>query len=1043
MDASSAELDCIYEVQRLMYDESKQSTHTNPLGSFGSNQNHNTKRDRNETSTSTKPKRENNITNRNETNNNNNSVHKDDDDTDTTRDEQCHQNHHSTTSSNNTKEESDVLFSSNFGRAASEDRFSHTINSTTTETERHGNEEVISTTTRGASERDGCRKEVHLLESNSVAATVSEDDDAMEQSARCVQDVHRRIHVIAVPHPLPRRSRSGEAVRSVREDLFPEKARTDDCRDVLVDMARSSACHLDSNIGSRQSNHKDSESKINCVPCSVSDASIAEGHESSHLEVQGCLPIFDNDHRLRILERSTDFRHGSTCSGGHRCGQGVRQHHGPSRKDVCNDNTVHTLDATRCVSNRGVDHADKLSDEVKSTVPPLRNELDRRKVESSSSDPSTHDRSQRRVGTEEHSKRRTATDGEERSPSGIDPAILSPFGRRHADEIPLLGSSGDSSSRRDGQHDRLVGGIPSHADGSDDERDDIAISTMIESCHEFKVDSNRHRLFAKRPTKIARAEHAHLPLHTQTPPLKKLSWDIADSIIKIAATDGEQRVWFATTKAYRDQSVAIQLYSDRDFKQDVDTDPYLFGNDLQNMIDSEFAIDSGLTVEQFEATQNFAYVKLFLVIESKPSGDRRRIIGWPRSLNPCEKKVIAELAKQHAKVRWYSASDVRNRGVKFSYAASIDFKKFFQQFLLHSKNFFAFKFKGRVYFLSSIPTGAVYPPLFAQALSRAILQLAVRTACVEHLVEYDCCIDNLRLCSDNLHALWAAWFELLHICDALGATIGEMNPPPREHQSPYTYLGMLFYDEGSPSVKLASKSISKIDSAIELLSSRRTVLVVDAIALFGQTVWATTVTNFKLGRLYYVIKFIRRIQRRELNDDTNIWPSIVDTWIAALTEMKTAAFTTVAVTSEVITYTDASDDGWGVVVVGFGDRMLRVFAGKWSPEERSNDINVRELRAIRIGVRLLSKLTCELNEPIGVHFRVDNTTARSWTMRSRAPKFVPNQIALELDREAVEANLHILTVDYVRSEHNISDKASRKFSSKSTASAHEVGEMGD
>ena len=142
--------------------------------------------------------------------------------------------------------------------------------------------------------------------------------------------------------------------------------------------------------------------------------------------------------------------------------------------------------------------------------------------------------------------------------------------------------------------------------------------------------------------------------------------------------------------------------------------------------------------------------------------------------------------------------------------------------------------------------------------------------------------------------------------------------------------------------------------------------------------------------------------------------------------MKTTAFTTVNVKSEVITYTDASDDGWGVVVVGFGNRMLRVFAGKWSSEERNDDINVRELRAIRIGIRLLRKLADESNEQIGVHLRVDNTTARSWTIRSRAPKFIQNEIALQLNREAVEANLHILTVDYVRSEHKRDIHANRE-----------------
>ena len=565
---------------------------------------------------------------------------------------------------------------------------------------------------------------------------------------------------------------------------------------------------------------------------------------------------------------------------------------------------------------------------------------------------------------------------------------------------------------------------------------------MIDGVQKFHLQNVRHRLFAKRPTQVAREDDAHLPLHVQFPPLPKLSWNKADEIIRTAATAGEERVWFETTRAYRDADAARVLYSTRPKVEDVTSDALLFGNDLQQLIHSNFAIDPRLTVKQFESDGNFAYVKLFPVIEMKPEGHRRREIAWPRSCNVCEQKIVADLLQfQHAKVRWYSAVEVRDRGVRLSFAASIDFKKFFQQFELITKQFFAFQFQGQVYFLSSIPTGAVFPPIFAQALSRAILAMSVRKAGVEHLVEFDCCIDNLRLCSDNLHALWAAWHEMLHTCNELGATIGETNPPPIGVQSSYTYLGILFHAKNLPTASLSEKSLQKIESAIGLLSSRREVLVVDVLAIFGQTVWASTVTDFKLGNLYHVIKFVRRIQRRDLDEVVSIWPSIVELWISSLKEMKTKVFTFTSVENSVVIFTDASDDGWGVVIVNLEGCSLRVFAGKWSDEERKSDINVRELRAVRIGMRILGDILKQESSTTGVHLRIDNTTARAWTLRSRAPKFEANQIALDIDREASEFNLKILTADYVPSARNISDAASRMFS-KTTASAQQVGEIG-
>ena len=197
-----------------------------------------------------------------------------------------------------------------------------------------------------------------------------------------------------------------------------------------------------------------------------------------------------------------------------------------------------------------------------------------------------------------------------------------------------------------------------------------------------------------------------------------------------------------------------------------------------------------------------------------------------------------------------------------------------------------FPFRGDVFALATVPTGAVFPPLFAQALSRAVLLLAIRASDTTAYVSCDCLIDNLRITSDNLHALWCTWHEILHLSRRLGATIGDMCPPPVGIPRPYVYLGMQFdLTDGAPCVALAPKSKAKISDAILKITSGASLSVIEVLSLFGLTVWACTVTGYKLGRLYHVLKFARGRQKMPLQAETKIWRSIRGKWAQALVEM--------------------------------------------------------------------------------------------------------------------------------------------------------------
>jgi hypothetical protein len=540
-----------------------------------------------------------------------------------------------------------------------------------------------------------------------------------------------------------------------------------------------------------------------------------------------------------------------------------------------------------------------------------------------------------------------------------------------------------------------------------------------------------YRMYAKRPTQIATIEHTSLPLHVQSPPVPFLSWEIADHIMRLAASQADETMWFTASSVYRDESCARVLFENRDATRDVDGEALLLGNDIDLLIESKFAVATNQTLKQFNAlnNSNVCCIKLFSTVEHRTTV-RRRMIGWPASLNIAEKAIVTQLEKQHVKVRFYSAREVRDNSVKFTYAASLDFKKFYQQFELLIKHFWIFTVNANVFMLSTIPTGAVFPPLFTQALSRTLLALAIRCANVEDRVNFDCCIDNLRLLSDDLDALWAAWHELIALCKHLGATIGEMNPPPATHTPiSYTYLGMFNSNiDGVACVELAVKSKDKLRRAIDVIHSAVPMLVVDALALFGQTIWACTVTNFQLGRLYHVIKFIRRTQRNDLNSLTKVWPSIVQLWTSALEEMITKTFVQQdAATSTATMFTDASESGWGVVILDYLDRPIRIFAGRWSPCESKESINMLELRALRIGIRILAALKSS-TEVLAINAFIDNTTARAWATRARAPRWCANQLALSVDDELRSNSIQLKSITYVESARNIADKPSRMYS---------------
>jgi hypothetical protein len=118
-------------------------------------------------------------------------------------------------------------------------------------------------------------------------------------------------------------------------------------------------------------------------------------------------------------------------------------------------------------------------------------------------------------------------------------------------------------------------------------------------------------------------------------------------------------------------------------------------------------------------------------------------------------------------------------------------------------------------------------------------------------------------------------------------------------------------------------------------------------------------------------------------------------------------------------YTDASDTGWGVVVFYVQD-------GTETQAESQESINVRELRALRIGLRILVDVfNASAKSPIVVSAFIDNTSALQWYKKGHSRSFVANGVLNDCQRE-FDRVVVIRFLQYVASAANFADAPSRR-----------------
>ena len=496
-----------------------------------------------------------------------------------------------------------------------------------------------------------------------------------------------------------------------------------------------------------------------------------------------------------------------------------------------------------------------------------------------------------------------------------------------------------------------------------------------------------------------------LPLHVQNPPVKTLSWEQADKVVVEASKANPTllKVWSVATAPYRHDDVASELAKaaeNRPARQ-----RFVSKHDREVLLDAKFIVRAPHSVPPTTAI-NFV---------DELEKHRRRTITWPEMQNEVE-RVIASMLDY--KSLFFHPSTIRENG-RYPFAALADFTKFFQQFEFETNRFWPVRLGDEPFYLRTIPTGSVLSPILAQTL---LCSIAVAAIAGDAKVEFDAMIDNVRFVSKDRRALKRVWYRFLGTCARVGITVGDKTLPTGDA---YDHLGT--HVTVDRHVRLTVKVARKLIASTAKVTEGGEVVWRDIQSAFGRLVYALTTVGISLGRAYFVLKFIRRRSRKQLDQSglTTVWQRARDDWRRLVADALTSRYVFEAnPTMSCALYTDASEDGWGVVVFGLTSAYT-VFGAKWQDKELGNRIDRLEFQALKIGLRWIAKVKPEGR--LEVHVFVDNTTVKFIVRSGFSRKYTLNDAGQACKSICDSGDIVMNGPHWVPTKHNYADHPSRIF----------------
>jgi hypothetical protein len=220
----------------------------------------------------------------------------------------------------------------------------------------------------------------------------------------------------------------------------------------------------------------------------------------------------------------------------------------------------------------------------------------------------------------------------------------------------------------------------------------------------------------------------------------------------------------------------------------------------------------------------------------------------------------------------------------------------------------------------------------------------------------------------------------------------------------------------------------KLARALLLLSSAGECAILDWLAVFGVCSFVSYALHVPTTRFYFVIKFIRRIARRQFRfgaTHARVWPSIVELWKEWISTRLVHSFfptSTPSTATNIVAYSDASGSGWGGVILIRGRTII--VGDTWSQRAASHDINVKETMAARNTLRKILDDVVVYDEPSVIDMYIDNTSTIAWLRKKRSRVYLANAVVEEI-YNTLPANVTVRSVSYVKSADNVADGPSR------------------
>ena len=239
-------------------------------------------------------------------------------------------------------------------------------------------------------------------------------------------------------------------------------------------------------------------------------------------------------------------------------------------------------------------------------------------------------------------------------------------------------------------------------------------------------------------------------------------------------------------------------------------------------------------------------------------------------------------------------------------------------------------------------------------------------------------------------------------------------------QQEITFLGLIF-NSVSMTVTLTQEKKDKIFNLCIKAMNNTTITIRSLASLIGN--FTAAFPAIPLGKFYY--RNLERIKTRALINSKGDFDAKTEISKEGITELEWwtnnihAATISVKIPDiDMTIYTDASDLGWGIT------NTTSSSGGRWSTQEGETHINVRELKAIEIGVFSYTKNA----QPRHIRIMSDNTTAIAYINKMGGICSLEcDQIAKTIWLHCKSIGAHLSAAFIPGKENNIADKKSRVF----------------